>query len=456
MNKREFMKLLSLVLLGGGASACKDESNDVDRIASQRVLVIGAGLAGLAAGRELVRAGHQVTVLEARDRIGGRIWTSHQWHDLPLDLGATWIHGTTGNPLSDLADLLGAKRLSTSYERTVVYNTSGEELTGAKEAKLESVREQMSAALRKAQNSDPDTAVRQALASLERKYADDPEALRFLNFCVSASIEQEYAGSANRLSAHWYDNAREFDGDDVLFAQGFKVLTEYLSLGTDVRFSQMVQEIRWQESEVRVRTAHDEFVADRVVVTLPLGVLKNQDVRFVPQLPEEKRNAISKLGMGVLNKCYLRFEQAFWPEDMDWLEYVSANHGEWTEWVSFQRAVQKPILLGFNAADRGSEIEAMSDEQIVASAMETLKTVFGGDIPQPIDWQITRWASDPFARGSYSYHALGSTPRMRDALASSLSRRLFFAGEATSRHYFGTAHGAYLSGLQVARDVLSA
>jgi monoamine oxidase len=140
---------------------------------------------------------------------------------------------------------------------------------------------------------------------------------------------------------------------------------------------------------------------------------------------------------------------------VDWLAFVSAKHGEWTEWVSFQRTANKPILLGFNAADRGREIEAWSDEQIVASAMNTLKTIFGTDIPQPTDWQITRWASDPNARGSYSFNALGSNPKMRDALAHPLGSRLFFAGEATNRDYFGTAHGAFLSGLRVAKDVLS-
>lgn len=455
MNKREFLKLLALVLLGSGTSAFGERSNTGVMKANRRIVVIGAGLAGLAATRELMRAGHQVVVLEARDRIGGRIWTSNKWPDVPLDLGATWIHGTTDNPLSNVADRLGARRLITRYERAVIYNTNGQEISEAKETKLESVREKVSEALHKAQDSDADISVNQALASLERQYADDPEALRFLNFCVSGSIEHEYAGGANRLSSHWFDSAKEFDGDDVLFAQGFNVLTEYLAQGIAVSLSQVVKEIRWQQSEIRVRTADREFIADQVVVTLPLGVLQSNDVRFMPALPKEKRNAISKLGMGVLNKCYLRFEHAFWPDDMDWLEYVSAKHGEWTEWVSFQRALKKPILLGFNAADRGREIETWSDEQIVANAVETLKAIFGADIPQPLDWQITRWASDSFARGSYSYNALGSTPKMRDALASTLNGRLFFAGEATNRDYFGTAHGAFLSGLRVAKDVLS-
>jgi monoamine oxidase len=84
-----------------------------------------------------------------------------------------------------------------------------------------------------------------------------------------------------------------------------------------------------------------------------------------------------------------------------------------------------------------------------------LRTIFGADILQPIDYQITRWAIDPFARGSYSYNALGSTPQMRNTLARPLNARLFFAGEASHQDYFGTAHGAYLSGLRVAKDVLS-
>ena len=383
MNNREFLKLLAMGLQGIGTSVFGQRNKTSIMNANRRIVV-----------RELNRAGHQVLVLEARDRIGGRIWTGNKWPDLPLDLGATWIHGTTGNPLSDLADQLGARRLITSYERTVIYNTDGQEISKSKEAKLESIREKMSTTLRKAQNSDADISIRQALASL--------------------------------------------------FAQGFKVLTDYLAQGIDIRLSQVVKEIRWQASQISVRTADHEFVADQVVVTLPLGVLQSKDVRFLPELPNDKRNAINKLGMGVLNKCYLRFNQAFWPDDIDWLEYVSAKHGEWTEWVSFQRALKKPILLGFNAADCGREIETWSDQQIVASAMATLKTIFGAGIPQPIDWQITRWASDSFAKGSYSYNALGSTPKMREALASTLNGRLFFAGEATNKDYFGTAHGAFL------------
>lgn len=457
MHRRDICKLLGLVLLGSSGSACLSGKSIGKTGSSQRrTVVIGAGLAGLAAARELRRNGHEVVVLEARDRIGGRIWTSRQWPDLSLDLGATWIHGVQGNPMTDLADAVQASRLVTSYGQSVVYNTNGQVLTDAEAARLQTMRMQVRSALQTAQNQDADVSVRQAVASLTQPFQPSSEATRWLNFVLSSEIEQEYAGSANRLSAHWYDSAEEFGGDDALFVQGFQAITDYLATDIPIELSQVVKEIHWGQPEVRVITERTEFVADRVVVTLPLGVLQSDRVKFTPALPSEKQNAIAKLGMGVLNKCYLRFDQAFWPHDVDWLGHVAAQPGEWTEWVSFKRVANMPILLGFNAADRGREIEAWSDQQIVASAMETLQTIFGADLLQPIDYQITRWATDPFARGAYSYNALGSTPQMRDALATPLNARLFFAGEASHQDYFGTAHGAYLSGLRAAEHVLSA
>ncbi|MBB5205099.1 monoamine oxidase [Inhella inkyongensis] len=455
MQRREWLQGIggSLALSacgGGGSDATAAEPS------KRRVLVIGAGLAGLTAARELQRQGREVLVLEARDRIGGRIWTSQQWPDLPLDLGASWIHGTRGNPLTALAEGVQAQRVSTSYERSIAFDSEGEELTAAQTARLELFREQLNAALKAAQKLDPDRSVMDVAGPLLAAAGKGTQDERMLRFLLSGSIEQEYAGSAAQLSAHWFDSAEEFEGEDVVFAQGFRVITDALAQGLSIRTGQVVQQIDWQGASVRVRVQGGaEFTADQVVVTLPLGVLQAGSVRFVPELPAPKRAAIAALGMGVLNKCYLRFPRVFWDAQVDWLEVVAERPGEWTEWLSLQRALNKPVLLGFNAADRGRAIEGLSDAQIVASAMDTLRNLYGDRIPEPESAQITRWASDPFARGAYSFAALGSTPQSRRDLGSALNGRLFFAGEATGVEHFGTAHAAVISGQRAAREVLA-
>lgn len=450
MDRRNALLLLGLSLPAGQAPGQSIRTKVPDGKPARRTLIIGAGLSGLAAAQALQAAGDDVVVIEARGRIGGRIWTSTLWPETPLDLGASWIHGVRGNPLTKVADRIGAARWVTEYDRSVIYDASGQPLDETAGERLEKLDGQLWKRIRQAQDRDPDVSVR----SLAESLAKTPEESRFVNFLLSGGIEQEYAGSADRLSAHWFDSAKEFRGGDALFAEGFHVITRHLAEGLRIETEQVVQEVHWQETPVRVVTRKSTFTGDRIVITLPLGVLQAGSVQFVPDLPATKRAAIAALGMGVLNKCYLRFPRVFWPDDVDWLEYVSEKHGEWTEWVSLARAAGKPVLLGFNTATQGRALEALPDRQIVADAMRTLRRIFGPGIPDPTGHQITRWASDPFARGSYSYTPIGATPRSRRELARPVDGRLFFAGEATDADYHATAHGAYLSGRRVAEEVI--
>ena len=455
MYRRDFLTIFSLTLMGIVNNACKEDSQKYAEASNKkRIVVIGAGLAGLTAARELQRQGHEVVIIEARERIGGRIWTSLKWPDMPLDFGATWIHGTQGNPLTKLAEQIKAQRLITSYDRSLAYNTSGKLLSNAEKARMENLSKQVFRVLKQAQDKDTDVSIQQAIQALMRQLDKSSEVYRFINFILSSEIEQEYSGSTENLSAHWYDDDKAFPGDDALFVQGFRVIPEFLAQGLSIELGQVVKEIQWYQSPVQVITQKTKFIADHVVITLPLGVLQAKSVRFTPELPQSKQTAIAKLGMGVLNKCYLRFPNVFWSVDVDWLEYVSAKKGEWTEWVSFKRVANLPILLGFNAADRGREMEAWSDQQIVTNAMQTLRMIYGVGIPEPIDYQITRWATDPFSLGSYSYNRVGTLPEMRQELAAPLKGLVFFAGEASEQNYFATAHGAYLSGLRVAKEIL--
>ena len=453
MQKRRHFLRLAAVALSGRMALDVSAAEFKRTRTGQRSLVIGAGIAGLAAASELKRMGHEVVVLEARERIGGRICTSRRWNDAPLDLGATWIHGVEDNPITALANKLQLKRIETSYDKSVTYMTSGKLLTDAQQQTFGQLKRQLKQALEQAQQQDNDVSVWQALVPTLNQYNTSSDAYRMLTFILNSEIEQEYSGSAEQLSVQWFDDGQEFDGEDELFVDGFGVIVDHLAQALDIKLGQVVDRIEWGQSPVRVKTRTDVFEADHVVVTLPLGVLKAGHVAFDPQLPADKLRAIRRLGFGVLNKCYLRFQRSFWPDDIDWIEHIPASRGQWAEWVSLKRVLGLPILLGFNAAEQGRALESLSDGKIVAEAMQTLKAIFGNHIPQPVDHQITRWAADPYSLGSYSFNALGSTPAMRVELAAPLADRIFFAGEATDKKYFGTTHGAYLSGLHCAKRI---
>lgn len=457
MYRRDFLKAAGLALSGAALAACGVPSPTAQPIRStrRRVLVIGAGIAGLGAAQTLVQAGTEVTVLEARDRIGGRIWTSRQWPDAPMDLGASWIHGTEGNPITDLAEAAGAQTAATDYDSTLAFGTDGAPLSDAQTEQLDGWRTRIERALRRAQDQDPDRSIQQVVEQALHWSTLPAADQQMISFILNSSIEQEYSGSSGETSVQWYDSDEGFDGDDVLFPGGYKAIMDWLARGVSIELQQPVQRIDYRGKQVSVVTDKATYTADRVIVTLPLGVLKANTVAFEPALPRSHQAAIAALGMGLLNKCFLRFPRAFWPTEYDWLEYLPAEPGRWVEWVSFARPTGLPILLGFNAADAARSLEALDDRAMIAGAMQTLRTLFGADIPDPDAYQITRWASDPFARGSYSFNALGSTPQMRSDLAQPVQNRLFFAGEATEEGYFGTVHGAYLSGQRAARACLA-
>ncbi len=418
------------------------------------VLVVGAGLAGLAAAQSLRAQGVVVRVLEARDRPGGRIHTSRAWPDMPTDLGASWIHGTEGNPLSALAQQAKAATVATDYERSALLPLHGQALPAATVARATHWRTQLGRALQRAQRSDPDRSAAEVARHMAGAAWNNPEERRLIHFALSAELEQEYGGDAEQLSAHWFDDAQGFGGDDVLFAQGFDQLLRPLLQDADLRLNEPVQHIDWRGARPVVHTSQGSHSAAVLIVTLPLGVLQAGDVRFDPPLPSAQQEAVSALGMGVLNKCCLRFERVFWPTDADWLEHIPSERGRWTEWVSFARATQRPVLMGFHAGSVARTMESWSDSEIANSAMATLRQAFGRTLPDPVAVQVTRWHSDPWARGAYSFNALGAHPRQREALAQPLGNALLLAGEATERQHFGTAHGAYLSGLRAARQAL--
>lgn len=455
MQRRDFLKLAALTLATVG---CTSQSSSPSNPSSpkQSIIVIGAGIAGLAAAKMLNDNGYSVQIIEARERVGGRIWTSNAWSDVPIDLGASWIHGVTDNPITAIATQINARTASTTYESVATYAANGTELNPDQEAQFERWSNRLRRLIEQMQDDDDDQDLQSAVRTAAKWDQLSADEQTLINFILNSTIEQEYGGSSAALSTYWFDSAEEYDGGDELFLAGYRQITDFLAQNLTINLNETVQKIQHDATHVTITTNKTSYITDHVIVTLPLGVLKKDSVTFDPALPEPKRQAIGALGMGVLNKCYLRFPNIFWDADIDWLEYIPSDYGQWTEWVSFARPTNQPILLGFAAADFGREIEPWTDAEIVASAMGVLRTIFGAEIPEPTAYQITRWASDPLSFGAYSFNAIGSNPRMRDTLAQSINKRLFFAGEATHRQYFGTVHGAYLSGVRAANEIIKA
>ena len=418
------------------------------------VLVLGAGISGLAAARTLVDKGLSVIVLEARDRIGGRMWTDTSL-GMPLDLGASWIHGVDGNPITELAKQFGAQTVASDYDNGVVFDFDGREISDAEYAEMRDLFDSIYSEVEQMQkDTENDMPLQQAFDQVISSRDLSAEELHRLQFVIQGQFALELGANPDNLSLSEWDQDEEFGGDDVVFPEGYNQITDGLANGLDIRLGVQVAGISYGADGVDVETLSGTYGGDKVIVTFPLGVLKQAEVKFDPPLPESKQSAIDHLDMGVLNKVYLKFSEAFWDEEIGIISYVGERAGEWCDWLNFVPYINEPVLMAFHGGAKGYEIEELSDDEIVAGAMKTLRVIYGDSIPEPEGYLITRWGKDPLAFGSYSHIPPFASGDDYDALFEPVDDVLYFAGEATSREYPATVHGAYLSGVAAAAEII--
>lgn len=450
------------ILLLGLLSACGSStsstsaslppvSEPVSDAQALNVLVIGAGAAGLAAGYEVQNAGHNVIVLEARDRIGGRVWSDRRDNEQSVDLGAAWIHGINGNPAQELAQQQGLETTPTDYDNLVLkQDPNASQLTTSELVTIINIlNDKLTEGTSDSQNTPVKTLIDQA-ANENSEF--DPQ---HFDFVANVQIEQEFAAPIEELAVYALEEGQDtFSGGDVMFPGGYDQIFNTMVSALDIRLQQIVTEVNYSDDEVMVTTSDNTlYAADKVIVTVPLGVLKRGSIRFEPALPQAKLDAIDALGMGVFNKVYLGFPHVFWEADRDLLAYHSQSMRLWPSMFNLYKQYGDIALIAISTALEAIEVEAISDEQIVFELMTILRELYGDDIPQPNDVRITRWAQDPFSYGSYSFMKVGADSQSRRDLAQSVGDKLYFAGEATNWDYPATVHGALLSGLREAEKI---
>ncbi|WP_353864336.1 flavin monoamine oxidase family protein [Svornostia abyssi] len=421
---------------------------------TRRVIVVGAGMAGLGAASELRRAGVEPIVLEARSRIGGRVHTGTEL-GAPVDLGAAWIHDPNGNPLTKVARDADLATVPTDYDRVALRRADGRAVTGdeldAAYAALESIEARLADA---AEDADPEDRLAPVLAGARARTGVRGPVLATTDWMLGTGIPLDLAADVSELSVLGYDEGEVYDGGrDLLLREGAGALIRVIAGDVPVRLDTPVRRIERQLGQVTVVTASGETIrADGCVVTVPLGVLKAGAVRFDPPLPRAARGAIGRLGFGLLDKVLLRYPAAWWTDDPAQLGTVGTSIGRTMSAANLQPVTGAPILAGFVGASYARALERGSDATAVAAVTRRLAAGFGSAALRPDAVAVTRWRADPWARGSYSFLGPGSSEDDRRSLGAQVGR-LILAGEHTSVDRPATMDGALVAGRRAGREM---
>lgn len=432
------------ILAGGGAALALPYVSRAQSAGETDVLIVGAGAAGLAAARECQRLGKSFVLVEARGRIGGRVFTDTTLGQ-PFDAGARYIHWADRNPWAGVARDLGIAAVADlSSPGGFRFYANGRPVPEADRSLRRQAFAMVSRLLDQDEGAVPDISLADAVAG-RSDLADAAGGL------ARMALGEE----PQRVSAR--DYARLWSGGDLVLPGGYGTLVQAYGAGLPVRLSAPVQAIRWDGQGVAAETQAGMIRAKAAIVTVPPSVLASGAIRFIPDLPVPTRDGLAGLGAGALTKVALQFDGARFDllPDSDVFEIEAPGETFDFECWTFNRDL---VVANFGG-DHARRITARTDAETIAAVLDAFVRVIGADARKSfVGGAVHAWHRDPFSLGCYS-HCLPGHADARAKLAEPVGNRIFFAGEATGGENFGgamTAGGAFLAGQAAARRAAAA
>ena len=420
------------------------------------VIVIGAGASGLMAAWEFVQSGKHTAVIEAKDYIGGRIHTIQDANfELPVELGAEFVHGNL-----ELTKLILKKAGVETYPvKGDIWQNEDQSLDEQND-----FIEDFSALQKKFKEVKEDIGV----AEFFEKHLQGKE-FEELRFTLKNYVEGYYAADTGKASTFALKEELTHSDDQQFRVEGgYKKLVDYLNRqceekGVQFFLSQPVKEIQWKKDEVNVITAQGNFSARKILITVPVGVLQSETIRFSPAIPGIIE-ASKKLGFGPVVKTLLQFDKAFWKnkeftqgKDLDKLSFIFSKATIPTWWTYHPKNVA--MLTGWSGGPHANDLKDLSRKEILGKALESLSEIFTIDINKLQQllrgWHVANWVDDPYSCGGYSYDVVNGN-KIKQIITEPTEDTLYFAGEGLYvGPEIGTVEAALYMGMDTAHKMIA-